>query len=299
MDLTIVMSTCNRATDTQRFLESLETTQCRPEIQWEVIVVDNNSTDQTSPIVSAYIEHAGYPLKLIKETQKGKSAGVNAGIHVARGRILALTDDDVIVTPNWVQGIIDYFEKNELAGCVGGMVKLFNPEDAPITIKTDPTPAIVDHTNFTPHNTPVFGCNASIRRSVLEKIGLLDVELGPGIPTRAAEDIDLVYRVVKAGFQAHYVPSIVVFHNHGRRTEEQIRRIRRDYGYGMGALYAKYFKLSDRKIMRCAYWDIRGTIRQNLPHCLFDKDSREQLRHVYYNLMGILLYLRYHKKSPT
>lgn len=299
MDLTIVMSTCNRAIDTQRFLESLETTQCRPEVKWEVIVVDNNSTDQTSAVVSEYIQRAGYPLKLLLEARKGKSAGVNAGISAARGKIIALTDDDIIVTQDWVQGIIDYFQQNELAGCIGGMVQLFNPADAPITIKTDPTPAIVEHANFTPHNTPVFGCNAAIRRTVLDETGLFDLELGPGTPMRAAEDIDLVYRIAKAGFQIHYVPSIMVFHNHGRRTQEQVRRIRRDYGYGMGALYAKYFKLFDRQIMRCAYWDIRDTLRRNILRCMFDKESREQMRNVYYNLIGILLYLRHHKESPT
>lgn len=299
MDLTIVMSTCNRATDTLRFLESLETTQCRPEIQWEVIVVDNNSTDHTPTVVADYIPRAGYPLKLVKETRKGRSAGINAGINAARGRFLALTDDDIIVTPNWVQEIIDYFDHNELAGCIGGMVKLFNPEDAPITIKTDTTPAIIDQTNFTPHDTPVLGCNTAIRRSVLDKIGLFDLELGVGTPTRAGEDVDLVYRVLKTGFQVHYAPSIVVFHNHGRRTAEQIRHLKRGYGYGLGAFYAKYFQLSDRQVMQWAYWDMRSTIRRHLPRSLFNRKSREEIRQVYYTLIGTTLYLRHHNKSPA
>lgn len=298
MDLSIVMSTCNRAADTQRFLESLETIQCRAGIQWEVIVVDNNSTDATPTVVSDYIPRAGFPLRLVKETRKGRSAGINAGINAAAGRYLALTDDDIIVTPNWAQEIIDHFDRHDNAGCIGGMVKLFNPEDAPITIKTDPTPAIIDRSNFTPHDTPVLGCNTALRRSVLDQIGLFDLELGVGTPTRSGEDVDLVYRILNTGMEVHYAPSIVVYHNHGRRTAAQIKHLKKGYGYGLGAFYAKYFRLSDRQVMRWAYWDIRTTVRRHLPKILFNPKSREEIRQIYYTLVGTALYLRHHEKAP-
>lgn len=294
MDLSIVMSTFNRPEDTLRFLASLETTLTRTNVEWEVIVVDNNSTDNTPDLVASYIDKAGYPLRLVTERRKGRSAGINAGIHASSGRYLAFTDDDILVTPDWVQCIVDYLDQHPEAGCVGGMVKLFNTADAPITINTSTVLAVIDHASFTPHNTPILGCNTAIRRSLLNSIGLFDLELGVGTPTRSGEDVDLVYRVLKSGLEVHYVPAIVVFHNHGRRTPDQIRHVRRGYGYGLGAFYAKYFAASDRQVMRWAYWDARRTIMKNIARALVSAKSRAELMQIYYVAIGMLLYLRYH-----
>jgi GT2 family glycosyltransferase len=175
------------------------------------------------------------------------------------------------------------------------MVKLFNPEDAPITINTSPVHAVVDNATFTPHNTPILGCNTAVRRSLLDRIGLFDLELGVGTPTRSGEDVDLIYRVITSGYEVHYVPEIVVYHNHGRRTSEQIKHLRKGYGYGLGAFYAKYFSASDRQIMRWAYWDIRQTLKSHVLRALFSVKSREELLQVYYVLVGMLIYRRNHK----
>ena len=296
INLSIVMSTFNRPDDTLRFLESLEKTVTRPEVRWEVVVVDNNSTDNTPAIVSSYMARAGYPLQLITERRKGRSAGINAGIQACSGRYLAFTDDDVVVTPEWVQGIVDYFDRHPDAGCIGGMVKLFNPEDAPITINTSPVHAEVDRATFTPHNTPILGCNTAVRRSLLDTIGLFDLELGVGTPTRSGEDVDLIYRAISSRCEVHYVPDIVVHHNHGRRTSGQIRNLRKGYGYGLGAFYAKYFSVSDRQVMRWAYWDLRHAIQSHVFRVLFSAKSREELLRVYYVLVGMLIYKRNHMR---
>jgi len=295
MNLSVVMSTFNRPNDTLRFLESLEKTVTRRGVQWEVVVVDNNSTDNTAAVVASYINRARYPLRLITEHQQGRSAGINAGIRACSGGYLAFTDDDVLVTPEWVQGIVDYFDKHPEAGCIGGMVKLFNPDDAPITISTSSVYAVVDRTTFTPHNTLIFGCNTAVRRSLLDEIGLFDLELGVGTPTRSGEDVDLVYRVITSSCEVHYVPEIVVHHNHGRRTSKQIKQLRKGYGYGLGAFYAKYFSSSDRQVMRWAYWDLRHTITCHILRALFFVKSREELRRIYYVLVGMLIYRRNHK----
>lgn len=297
MDLSIVMSTFNRPEDTLRFLESLEATVTRSSVAWEVVVVDNNSTDHTPDVVAAYIGRAGYPLRLVTERKKGRSAGINAGIHATTGHYLAFTDDDILVTPEWVQCIIDYFDAHAEAGCIGGMVKLFNPEDAPITINTSPIHAVIDNASFTPHNTPILGCNTAIRKSLLDQIGLFDLELGVGTPTRSGEDVDLIYRTITSGYEVHYVPEIVVFHNHGRRTSEQIKHLRKGYGYGLGAFYAKYFLVSDRQVMRWAYWDARQTLKTHTLGVLFSAKSRQELKQLYYILIGVLVYRKNHLRN--
>lgn len=295
MNLSVVMSTFNRPDDTLRFLESLEKTETRPGVQWEVIVVDNGSTDRTPDVVRSYIARAGYALQLISEARKGRSSGINAGIRAATGRYLAFTDDDIVVTPDWVQGIIDYLDRHPEAGCIGGMVKLHNPADAPITITTSETHAVIDSSTFTPHNPQILGCNTAIRRSLLDEIGLFDAELGVGTPTRSGEDVDLLHRVLTSNCELHYVPEIVVHHNHGRRTAQQIRSVMKGYGYGLGAFYAKYFSSSDRQVMRWAYWDLRHTIGRHVLRALFAVKSRAELLRLVHVLLGMLIYKRHHK----
>ena len=101
MKFSVIIATYNRAVELVKTLESLkglETTE-----PWEVIIVDNNSTDNTREVVLAQVDSYPVPLRYVMEKEQGRSAALNAGIRLAKGEILAITDDDVRVEPDWLR----------------------------------------------------------------------------------------------------------------------------------------------------------------------------------------------------
>ncbi len=99
MKFSVIIATYNRADELPRTLESLK--ELKADEPWEVIVVDNNSSDNTREVVEG-VKSFPVPLRYIFEKEQGRSAALNAGIRAARGEILAVTDDDVRVDPNWL-----------------------------------------------------------------------------------------------------------------------------------------------------------------------------------------------------
>ena len=130
MDLSIVVSSFNRAGDLTRFLDSLGRMEVPGRQTWEVIVVDNNSTDETRQVVERAATGCEDQVRYLFEPRQGKSFALNTALSRVRGRIVAFTDDDAIVRPDWVRSIIDFFDRHPDAVCVGGKVELFNPADA-------------------------------------------------------------------------------------------------------------------------------------------------------------------------
>jgi GT2 family glycosyltransferase len=87
------------------------------------------------------------------------------------------------------------------------------------------------------------GNNFAVRRAWFDRVGGCDVSLGPGSPGRGAVDIDLFYRLLRAGARARYEPSLVVFHERKTKQERVARRV--PYGYGMGVACAKWLREGD------------------------------------------------------
>src|SRR5688572_31003829 len=100
MKYSVVIATFNRAQDLRGTLQSLAGLDA--DGPWEVIVVDNNSPDDTRQVVASMA--AGFPVELryLFEREQGRSPALNAGIRAARGRIIATTDDDVRVERDWL-----------------------------------------------------------------------------------------------------------------------------------------------------------------------------------------------------
>src|SRR5689334_25387511 len=100
MRFSVIIATYNRAAELVKTLESLKALESSG--PWEVIIVDNNSPDNTRDVVLDRIESFPVPLRYVMEKEQGRSAALNAGIRIAQGEILAITDDDVRVDPMWL-----------------------------------------------------------------------------------------------------------------------------------------------------------------------------------------------------
>lgn len=295
MELSIVVSTFNRARDLKSFIDSILAMNDPHGRGWELIVVDNNSTDDTRDVVLA--AEAAFPLQIryLFEPRQGKSFGLNTGLTATQGHILAFTDDDAIIPTNWAASIIDFFERNASAACVGGQVVLHNPDDAPTSIRTSATPGMTAWRQFSAENIPIIGCNMAFRASLIREIGAFDVDIGPGSKFGVAEDLDYLYRIVRAGHPIYYEPSISLRHNHGRRTASDLARLEFNYATGRGAFYAKFCAMGDRQALRLAWWELRKHLRLAMLFTPFSVASRLEFKFLATFIKGAFRYLALRK----
>ncbi len=292
IDLSLIVSTRDRSTDVLRFLESLQASVVNPGRSWELILVNNGSRDDTETVARRFAAGARFPCQVISEMRPGKSAALNAAMKLARGRIFAFTDDDIIVTPNWLDSIVEHLDRTTGIDCVGGMVQLYNAADAPISVRLSTRAQTIGLGEFAANNIPVGGNNMAIRASACAEIGGFDEVLGPGRRIAAAEDLDYLYRLLRSGRKLAYFPDIMVFHNHGRRTQQQVERTRSAYLIGRGAFYAKYIRAGDRTVLRWAWWECSSLLGWNWLKAPFSTQSRESLSFLRSLIRGALLYLR-------
>jgi glycosyltransferase involved in cell wall biosynthesis len=131
MELSVIICTRNRARQLAAALNSLDCLSTRRE--WEVVVVDNASTDDTAEVIrqAAFRQSR---IRYAREERIGLGAARNCGWRQARGRLLAFTDDDCYLTPSYVDAVIHVFEEHPQIGFVGGRILLFDPEDLPLAI---------------------------------------------------------------------------------------------------------------------------------------------------------------------
>ena len=291
--ISVVVSTCNQSKDLPRLFEALDRQSASGHIPWELIIVDNRSSDDTSQVIRDLAGRAGFPVACIFEGRQGKSYGLNAGIEAARGAIIALTDDDGVPAPDWLERLQAHFETHADVVCVGGRVELYDPADAPITILPSREPRVVDVSNFSAFDIPVIGCNMAIRARPLREVGPYDVSIGPGARAGTAEDLDMLYRLVSAGHRIHYDPTALVYHNHGRRSDEQVARVYASYLIGRGAFYCKHAMRSDRTVLRWAYWELRRLLRDWFRSGMATRAARERLRDLRLIAVGAIRYLRH------
>jgi glycosyltransferase involved in cell wall biosynthesis len=301
-EISVVVSTLNRARGLAELFDALRNQTLQGRVQWELIVVDNGSSDDTARFLDASAARGDLPLVGALEPRRGKSHGLNTGIALARADIVALTDDDGIPAADWLERLLWHFQEHPEVACVGGRVALYDPADASISVRLSAQPMSVDASTFAPSNIPVIGCNMAIRASVLRQIGSYDPAIGPGSRVGVAEDVDMLYRIVRAGHRIDYDPRIVVLHNHGRRAAEEIEGVTRGYAMGRGAFYCKHALKADRTALRYAYWEFRSLLLEMLRGKLVGTRASGARRQTALMLTGASRYIRFrggdHDRKP-
>lgn len=185
------------------------------------------------------------------------------------------------------------FDRHPDIDCIGGRVELFNPADADIAVRRSTQWQVVDLANFDESNIPIIGCNMAMRAEALRSVGPFDTALGPGSAVGVSEDVDILYRLLRAGRRIAYAPELLVHHNHGRRTAAEVERCHDGYVLGRGGLYAKYALRRDTHILRHAYWELRSLAASIAGHGWSSGESRGSRRALRLLARGALRYLRY------
>ena len=251
----------------------------RPPFEWELLVVDNGSTDDTASLIKRFISTFPHPARYLYVGEPGCGAGRNAAIGLSRGKILAFTDDDCYVEEDFLENIDTVFRDPQV-GYMSGRIRLFDPTDYPLTINDSPLPVAI-HAGRLPGGGLIQGANFAVRRVALDSAGWFDPDFGAGTQF-AGEDWDLAMRISAAGWNGGYFPEPAVWHHHGRKAGDFARHFR-FYGVGEGALYAK--GLLNAKLR----WRV---LYQWMKSAAGDLLKRRSYRHVAYVILGSLQYWR-------
>ena len=206
---------------------------------WELVLVDNGSTDATAAVIGGFVAQAGFPAKAVTQPVKGLSNARNAGISAAAGDILLFTDDDCYVAPDLLDACAAAFA-DPAVGFATGRVTLYDPGDAAVTVNESTAPVRFPPGRFLPAGA-VKGANLAFRRAALDDIMERGVAFDPLFGSGAhfpAEDADAAQRAALAGWAGVYDPALRVAHHHGRKPGD-LAGLYRDYDIGRGAFHAK------------------------------------------------------------
>lgn len=234
--LTVAICTWNRAALLERALRCLANLAIPPDVSWEVVVVDNGSTDRTSEVVAAMA--GALPLRSVVEPESGLSHARNAAVRAARGHYILWTDDDVFVDQGWLAAYAGAFARHPEAAVFGGPIEPAF-EGSPPSWLAPALPALGNAyalLDLGPRPIPFsyetlpFGANYAITAEV-QRRHPYDPELGRSRDRLlAGEETAVVRAVLAEGHGGWWVPEARV--QHFIPAERQSLRYLRDYYRG-------------------------------------------------------------------
>jgi glucosyl-dolichyl phosphate glucuronosyltransferase len=262
MKITVILCTYNRCESLATAMESIAASVLSASVEWDVLVVDNNSNDRTPAVVEDFSRRLPRRFSYLLERQRGKSFALNSGIRVARGDVLAFVDDDVTVEPAWLCNLTSALNDPDCAGA-GGRIVLQWPSALPNWLSTagplerhgfpgfDKGPEAKDLVG------PPFGTNMAFRKIMFEKYGGFRADLGPNPSSEIrGEDTEFGRRLIAAGERLRYEPSAVVFHpvSASKLNKPHILR----WWFDNGRASAREFSIPPlRELFSLAAWSLR------------------------------------------
>ncbi len=217
MKYSVVIATYNRAADLRATLESLAA--LRPDGDWEVIVVDNNSTDGTRAVVESAAAAFPAPLRYVFEREQGRSPALNAGIRLASGEIVATTDDDVRVEADWLNRAAEGLARLNCDYVGGRVLPIWGAAPPPwLPDRGGRQWAVIALLDYGAQpiefgaRVPL-GVNMAFRRDAFTRAGLFDPNTGRRAGTLLGQEVrEWCIRARAAGLRGFYVPELAVRH---------------------------------------------------------------------------------------
>ncbi len=217
----------------QTITACLKSLQEQDHSAYEIIIVDDGSTDTTAEICAAEQD-----IQLVQVSNGGPSRARNIGITQAKGRFAAFTDGDCIVEKTWLTELRKGFSRNDVAGVGGNQIS--PPDDSPLARHIQETFTIlgfatsymktVSSMSEISHNP---SCNSAYRLSILRDLGGFDESLWPG------EDVDLDQRLTRTGHVLIRNPAAVVQH-HRPQSLTALKNMMQRYGSSACLLFKRY-----------------------------------------------------------
>ncbi len=216
MDVSVILATYNRAPSLRKTLETFSRLSCPAELSWELLVIDNNSSDDTHEVVQEFAKTTNLNVRYVFEKQQGRSAALNSGIATAKGEIVVFTDDDVLLHRDWLRNLQDTFDRFDCAAVAGRIVPVWN-HPKPEWLEMGGQQAVVNlelGDEFRQINFAPMGANSAFRREVFAKHGLFRLDLGVSGSrhTVTCDDTEFGDRIIKGGETVMYCPTAVIYH---------------------------------------------------------------------------------------
>ena len=216
--ISVILCTYNRAESLTVALEHTVKQVLPQSVGYEIIVVDNNSKDDTPQVVERFRRQYPDLIRYLRETKQGISHARNAGIREARGEVLAFVDDDEAPTAGWLQNLTASLHSGEWAGAGGPVVSDWKSapprwwsSSSPFTL--GPLAAFDPRLEAGEMKIPPVGANMAFRKEMFERYGGFRTDLGRvGTNLLANEDIEFGRRLLAAGHRLRYEPLSVVYH---------------------------------------------------------------------------------------
>ncbi|MGO4542041.1 glycosyltransferase [Paenibacillus sp. 2TAB19] len=236
MKATIAICTHNRAEDVREALLSLLRQNFTD--AFEVIVVDNRSTDNTKQVVQEINQMTNIPIIYVYEERLGLSVARNRAIRESKGEYVLFLDDDAVASKEWISGIVSLFETDPRIGCVGGRIEpawevaeptWLLPENRTLYTILDYSQEIVEM------QKPAipFGANVAFRKSVFHSLKPFREDLGRvGSNLLSSEEAELIDRI-RSKYTVYYTPHAWVRHKIPRSRVSRKWLLRRIYWQGV------------------------------------------------------------------
>lgn len=269
MKITVVICTWNRADLLNQTLKTLGPLRIPDGVTWELLVIDNNSTDRTQRVLEDYA--ARLPLRICFEASPGQSNARNRAIREARGDLIIWTDDDVLVDTEWLAAYADAAYRWSSADFFGGPIApLFEGEPPKwLQLAYSKIETAYSARNLGQEPWPLteekfpFGANMAVRANVQQRY-LFDPKLGlkPGVSIRG-EEIAVFNAMVRDGLEGRWVP--------GAKVQHVIQKNRQTIGYlrsfyrGMGQLHALNMNREEAAyLLGAPRWAWRSAVQNEL-----------------------------------
>jgi glycosyltransferase involved in cell wall biosynthesis len=262
MRLSVIICTYNRERFIGDTLVSVAN-QPFPKRDYQIVLVDNNSTDRTAEIVQDFIKT--YPdcdVKVVIETNQGHTYARNRGIAESDGDVLLFLDDDVLLDEGYFTNLIQHYRNDSTLAASGGRVIVKYEHQRPVWMSRFLEPMLGHHEFgssvkvYDKNKYPV-GCSMVFRSSTFAQTGVFNTDLGRrGTSLGGNDEKDMLFRVHHAGLKIAYLPDVILQHriDDRRLTDDYVRR--QAIGVGQGErirlsespISAKLAKLSEEVV---------------------------------------------------
>lgn len=273
--LTAIICTYNRAKYIGPLLESIAANDM-PKSAYEIVLVDNNCTDNTREICEAFAKaHKDVNFRYVLEPEQGLSAARNKGIKEAKGEVIAYIDDDALVDTWYLRTYAEWFAMHPETMACGGPIEPLYETAEPDWMSPYTKALLTAWMNYGrevreyPHGRYPGGGNAAYRKSVFNQVGLFNTALGrKGGNLMGSEEKDIFDKMHALGMQVLYLPTPVLHHiipqtklektYFDRLTlqmgiSERERTLSISCGKYMKRLFAEAFKWGGTIVLWCVY----------------------------------------------
>lgn len=271
-NISVIICTFNRCDSLRLVLADLRNQVLPPNVSYEVLVVDNNSSDETKAVVEDAIESTPGLFRYHFEEQQGKTYALNSGIENACGKILVFTDDDVVIPDDWLKNIFQAVTIHPDCRAFGGKIVPFFPGkipswivlEGPFKITGAPLGDYDQGNEVKSCHEPMMnvpcGANMFFHRSVFEDCGYFNESLNNRVKkSPMGEDTEFCTKLMQFGEDILYIPTVVVLHRISDRQMTKGYFIK--YSFKCGRSAAMRYEMS---VMQRRLFNVPGYLYKTL-----------------------------------